>query len=136
MIITFISLFGGHYIYVRTLATPKSKFNHWYKSLKQGLAAAKEKKQPLVVKIGSKTCAPCLKMDKYTLVTPEVESFKNNICFAKLDFEKDMQEIDPLALSSIPTTIFYNKDGKELKRITGFIDRDNFVKYLKQLLKK
>lgn len=72
-------------------------------------------------------CGPC-KM--FGPVFEEVSNELKNIKFYKLNTEENNEDIlNDLGIMSIPTIILF-KDGKELKRTMGFMDKDSLIEFL------
>ena len=70
-------------------------------------------------------CGPC-KM--FGPIFEEVANEKN-INFVKLDVDKYGDIARKYGVMSIPTIILFN-DGKEVKRHTGFMSKDDFINFL------
>lgn len=85
--------------------------------------------KPTVIDLGARTCIPCKKM------APILESLskeylgKANILF--IDVHADQAAAQKLRIQMIPTQIFFNAQGKEVKRHVGFMDKADIVKELK-----
>jgi len=85
--------------------------------------------KPTVIDLGARTCIPCKKM------APILESLskeylgKANVLF--IDVHADQAAAQKLRVQMIPTQIFFNAQGKEVMRHTGFMDRAEIVKELK-----
>ena len=54
----------------------------------------------------------------------------NNINFIKLDVDKHPEVAREYAVMSIPTIILF-KEGKELKRHTGFMSKEELIEFIK-----
>lgn len=70
-------------------------------------------------------CGPC------KMFGPIFEDVSNekNINFVKLDVDKYSDIARKYGVMSIPTIILF-KDGKEVKRYTGFMSKDDFINFL------
>lgn len=79
-----------------------------------------------VVDFYANWCGPC-KM--FGPIFEEVSN-ESNINFVKLDVDKDSNISREYGVMSIPTIILF-KDGKEVKRFTGFMSKENFKEFLK-----
>jgi thioredoxin 1 len=93
------------------------------------IRAAAGSGRPTVVDFGARACIPCKKMAP---ILAELESElkgKGNVLFV------DVREARALAhqyrVQMIPTQIFYDVKGKEVKRHMGFMDKADIVKELK-----
>lgn len=91
----------------------------------QALSAGK----PTVIDLGARTCIPCKKM------APILESLsgeyrgKANVLF--IDVHEDQVAATRFKVQMIPTQIFFNSKGKEIKRHIGFMDKADIIKELK-----
>ena len=94
-------------------------------TVNQVLASGK----PAVIDLGARTCIPCKKM------APILESLageyrtRANVLF--VDVHEDQAAADRFKVRMIPTQIFFNSQGKEVKRHIGFLDRAGITKELK-----
>lgn len=75
-------------------------------------------------------CGPC-KM--FAPVFEEASKNYKNINFYKLNVDEDEKDVSrKLGVMSIPTTIIF-KDGKEIKRNIGFLDKDSLNEFLENI---
>ncbi|MBT0664272.1 thioredoxin family protein [Geobacter pelophilus] len=94
-------------------------------TVNQALSSGK----PAVIDLGARTCIPCKKM------APILESMSNeyrgkaNVLF--IDVHEDQAAAKKFRVQMIPTQIFFNAQGKEVKRHIGFMDRVDILKELK-----
>ena len=93
--------------------------------VKQALASGK----PAVIDLGARHCIPCKKM------APILETLSNeyrgraSVLF--IDVNEDQAAALKFSIQMIPTQIFFNSQGKEVKRHIGFIDKGDILKELK-----
>lgn len=83
-------------------------------------------KDKAVVDFSASWCGPC-KM--FGPIFEEVSN-DNDFNFVKLDVDKASDVAREYGVMSIPTIILF-ENGKEVKRFTGFMSRDNFNNFLK-----
>lgn len=94
-------------------------------TINQVLASGK----PAVIDLGARTCVQCKKM------APILESISNeyrgkaSVLF--IDVHEDEAAAKRFKVQMIPTQIFFNAQGKEVKRHIGFMDRADILKELK-----
>ncbi len=94
-------------------------------TISQALSSGK----PTVIDLGARTCIPCKKM------APILESLSNEykgkagVLF--IDVHEDQAAAQKFKVQMIPTQIFFNAQGKEVKRHIGFMDKADIVKELK-----
>ncbi|SDK55988.1 thioredoxin 1 [Maridesulfovibrio ferrireducens] len=84
-----------------------------------------------MVDIGAKACVPC------KMMIPVIESlskeYEGKAAIVFIDVWKNPGEASQFGISTIPTQIFYDKDGKEKMRHTGYFSKEEIVKVLKGL---
>ena len=94
-------------------------------TIRQALASGR----PTVIDLGARTCIPCKKM------APILESlageYRNRANVLFVDVHEDRAAADTFKVRMIPTQIFFNSQGKEVKRHIGFLDRAGITKELK-----
>jgi thioredoxin 1 len=94
-------------------------------TINQALSSGK----PAVIDLGARSCIPCKKM------APILESLSNEyrgkagVLF--IDVQEDQAAAQKYRVQMIPTQIFFNAQGKEVKRHIGFIDKQGILKELK-----
>ena len=85
--------------------------------------------KPTVIDLGARSCIPCKKM------APILESLSGeyrgraNVLF--IDVWADTASAQNFRVQMIPTQIFFNAQGKEVKRHIGFMDKPDIIKELK-----
>ncbi len=93
--------------------------------VKKALASGR----PLVIDLGARHCIPCKKM------APILESLSNEyrgragVLF--IDVNEDQAAALKFRIQMIPTQIFFNAQGKEVKRHIGFMEKTDILKELK-----
>jgi thioredoxin 1 len=94
-------------------------------TVNQVLASGK----PAVIDLGARTCIPCRKM------APLLESlageYRGKASVLFIDVREDQAAAQRFRIQMIPTQIFFNAQGKEVKRHTGYMDKADIVKELK-----
>jgi thioredoxin 1 len=84
-----------------------------------------------MVDLGAKSCVPC------KLMAPILEKlekdYKGRAAIVFLDVWKDPDQAKRFGISVIPTQIFYDKQGKEVLRHSGFMSEEAIVTQLKKM---
>jgi thioredoxin 1 len=84
-----------------------------------------------MVDIGAKKCIPCKMMAP---IMEELEKeYKGKAAIIFIDVWVDPPQSKRFGIRSIPTQIFYDRDGKEVKRHEGFMDKKAIVAELEKL---
>lgn len=87
-----------------------------------------------MVDLGAKTCVPC------KLMAPILEELKREykgraeVIFIDVWDEANKGKAQKFRIAAIPTQVFYNKQGEEVFRHTGFSDREAIIEKLEELL--
>jgi len=94
-------------------------------AIRQALSSGK----PAVIDLGARTCIPCKKM------APILESlsgeYRNKASVLFIDVHENSAAADKFRIQMIPTQVFFNAQGKEVKRHVGFLEKAEIVKELK-----
>ena len=94
-------------------------------SVRQSLSSGK----PTVIDLGARTCIPCKKM------APILESlsseYRNKASVLFIDVRENSAAASKFRIQMIPTQVFFNGQGKEVKRHLGFMEKAEIVKELK-----
>lgn len=84
-----------------------------------------------MVDLGAKKCIPC-KMMAPILEELQTE-YKDRAAIVFLDVWVNPEEARRFGIRAIPTQIFYDASGKEIKRHEGFLAKDAIVAELEEL---
>ena len=85
--------------------------------------------KPSVVDFGARSCIPCKKMAPILEELNRELDGKANVLF--VDVWKDNNAGGRYRVQMIPTQIFFDARGKEIKRHIGFMDKADILKELK-----
>ncbi|MBF0375975.1 MAG: thioredoxin fold domain-containing protein [Desulfamplus sp.] len=84
-----------------------------------------------MVDLGAKKCIPCKMMAPILEKLEKAYSGKAAIVF--IDVWENKEEAQKFGISAIPTQIFFDADGKEVTRHTGFMPEDAIVEQLSKM---
>jgi thioredoxin 1 len=93
-------------------------------TITQALASGK----PTIIDLGARTCIPCKKMAPILEELAATYRGQANVLF--IDVHADRQSASRFGIQMIPTQIFFDAQGKEVKRHVGFMERADLVKEL------
>jgi len=94
-------------------------------AVRQALSSGK----PTVIDLGARTCISCKKMVPILESLSSEYSGKASVLF--IDVREDQSAAQKFRIQMIPTQIFFDANGKEVKRHTGFMSKADIVKELK-----
>ena len=86
-----------------------------------------------MVDIGAKKCIPCKMMAPIMEELEKEYDSTGKAAIIFIDVWENQNEGRKFGIRSIPTQIFYNKDGKEVSRHEGFMDKKSIVAMLEKL---
>jgi thioredoxin 1 len=96
-----------------------------------GKIAKASPKLPRIVDVGADKCIPCIMM------APILEELKKEyagvLVVEFVDVWKNPEGAKQYGVRGIPTQIFYDANGKELKRHLGFISKQGILDQFQQL---
>ena len=85
--------------------------------------------KPTVIDLGARTCIPCKKMAPILESLSKEYRGKASVLF--IDVSEDQAAAQKFRVQMIPTQIFFDAKGKEVKRHMGFMDKAAILKELK-----
>jgi len=84
-----------------------------------------------MVDLGAKSCIPCKMM---TPIMEKLEKdYKGRAAILFIDVWKEPDQAKRFDIRTIPTQIFYDKEGKEVLRHTGFMSEEAIVTQLNKM---
>jgi len=85
--------------------------------------------RPTVIDLGARTCIPCKKMAPILEGLSREYKGKANVLF--IDVHEDNDAAERFKVRMIPTQIFFDAKGKEVRRHIGFMEKADILKELK-----
>jgi thioredoxin 1 len=84
-----------------------------------------------MIDLGAKKCIPCKMMAPIMEKLEKTYAGKAEIVF--IDVWKNNDQANRFRINAIPTQIFFDKDGNEVYRHTGFMDENSIVQQLTKM---
>jgi len=84
-----------------------------------------------MVDLGAKSCIPCKMMAP--ILEKLEKDYKDRAAIVFIDISKNSEPAERFGISVIPTQIFFDKQGKEVLRHTGFLSEEAIVTQLKKM---
>lgn len=83
-------------------------------------------------------CIPCKELDAFTFSDPKVIEASKNFYTFKADMTKSLSdEVEALRnkykIVGVPTVLILNSEGNEVKRVTGFVNAEEFYEMIKNI---
>jgi thioredoxin 1 len=84
-----------------------------------------------MVDLGAKSCIPCKMMAP--IMEKLEKDYKGRAAILFIDVWKEPDQAKRFDIRTIPTQIFYDKEGKEVLRHTGFMSEEAIVTQLNKM---
>ena len=108
----------------------------WQKFSIQSYEASLINNERMVIDFYADWCIPCKELDALTFSDERVIKEMGRFTNYKVDMTKMTQENEDLRkrfnVIGMPTVLIIDSRGKELNRITGFVNADEFLGYIKE----
>ena len=123
-------IWGAHY--------QKAAIPQYHEQISKGLVTANKSNHLIILDFYADWCAACKELDEYTWSNPKVQKeVSQNAVMVKLDFtltSKSGSELQQkYGVRGLPTVIILDKNGKELKRFSGFLKPKPFLKLFNEV---
>ncbi len=110
----------------------------WIKFDKVKYSQALENNEKMIIDFYADWCIPCKELDAITFSDPRVIEATKSFKTYKVDMTHTMDEKTEkirkeFNIKGMPTIIIMNSDGKEVKRLTGFVDADEFLDIIRNI---
>jgi thiol-disulfide isomerase/thioredoxin len=99
------------------------------------LVEASKQGKPIFVDFYATWCGPCIRLSKEVFTQDAVGNFFNeNVISFKVDAEKEeLTLVEEVGLDAYPTLVFFNAEGKVVKKHVGYIEEEALVGLARQV---
>ncbi|HEX9252231.1 MAG TPA: protein-disulfide reductase DsbD [Ignavibacteriaceae bacterium] len=117
---------------------PKEKLEpEWKKFSIENYEASLSNNERMVIDFYADWCIPCKELDALTFSDPRVLKEFDSFTNYKVDMTKNNETNEQLRkrfnVVGMPTVLIIDSEGKEIKRITGFVNADEFLTYIENI---
>ena len=102
----------------------------WH-SYDEGMALAKEQNKPVMIDFYADWCGWCKKLDSETYVDSDVIKMSEDFINVKVDTEVQGNFAQKYGVRGLPTIVFTDSDGNEIRRVVGYKNADAFLMEMK-----
>jgi thioredoxin:protein disulfide reductase len=110
----------------------------WIMDETDGFAEAARDGKPVMMDFYADWCAACLELDHQTYNQTEILDLANSFVSIKMDLtarsEVNSARNRKYQVVGMPTVIFFDSNGKELERFSGFKDADDMAEVMQRVL--
>lgn len=108
----------------------------WAKDLPSALKMAKAGKKLVMVDFTAVWCVNCHKLDRTTYKDAAVIKSLGNVVPVKVDYDKSPAIAKKYKVEALPVILFLDANGKEVGRISKYVDAKEFAKTATPILKR
>ncbi len=90
-----------------------------------------QKGQVTMIDLGAKKCIPCKMMAP--ILTKLEKAYEGTAEILFIDVWENKEQAEKFKIRAIPTQIFFNEEGEEVYRHTGFMDENAIVEQMSKL---
>lgn len=123
-------------VWLSISSTQASASIRWQPLAASSLNHAVSAKRPAVVEFAAEWCLPCVEMEHSTFTDPDVLRDATRFTMLQADVTESNAENDQLleefGVLGVPTIIFYDGTGREVDRVVGFVDAEEFRRLMRQ----
>ncbi len=136
----FKTVFSIIVIAVSIYALIPSELNEpeWKKFSIENYEASIKNNERMVIDFYADWCIPCKELDKLTFSKQSVIKEFERFTVYKVDMTKNDETYEQLRkrfnVIGMPTVLIIDSKGNEVKRLTGFVNEDEFLSYIKPVL--
>jgi thiol:disulfide interchange protein DsbD len=109
----------------------------WTPLSPNSLSTAIDNGKPAVVEFGAEWCLPCVEMENTTFRDPVVSRESQRFSMLQADVTEESSEntalLEEFVVSGVPTIIFYNTDGREVKRLVGYVSAEQMLDTMREI---
>jgi thiol:disulfide interchange protein DsbD len=110
----------------------------WIKFSHQQYNDAITTNEKILIDVSADWCIPCKELDHITFTDERVIEALSDFKSFKVDFTRSNSEENEIIrekfdIRGVPTLIFFDTNGSEVRRLTGFVDADEFLKILSNI---
>lgn len=106
---------------------------NWVTDYDKALAEAKASGKPVMIDFFATWCGPCKMLDKHTYTDAKVVEQSRSLVAVRIDVDQNQKLAQKYRVESIPTIVFLNSQGKEVRREVGFIAAPKMLEQMRRL---
>ena len=103
----------------------------WHKDLESALQDARERKAPILVRVGAEWCGWCRRLDR-EILKPEVQQALARFVLVELDADQDQEDVQRLNVGPIPALRVLDAGGSAVRSHDGYLAAKPLVGWLRR----
>jgi thiol:disulfide interchange protein len=97
------------------------------------LTRANQRGQLLFVEFYADWCAPCRLLDESVFPDPAIRKALNRFQKLRVDTDRHPKAGEAMGITTLPTLVILDEEGKEVGRMAGLIDRSGLLGWLDEV---
>jgi thioredoxin 1 len=110
---------------------PKPSLPPLEASTAEAFQTALQSKRPTIVDFGSNSCVPCIRFRPILRQVKDAHGDRINVLYMEVSDHRDLALRYKVRL--VPTVVFFDAKGQEVRRNVGFMDREGVERVLREL---
>ncbi len=106
--------------------TKKDSFSDWeiqWSGYEEGLERGAQEGKPIMMDLYWSKCPHCQRMDEETFPDPRVTALKDDFVWVREEVKEERTDLaEKYGVDSFPTLVILDSQGKEIKRLNGFMN--------------
>lgn len=117
-------------------ANKPEKSIKWYTDFNKASKDARKYAKPMLVDFYTDWCGWCKKLDSETYTDSRVIDASRKFVNVKVNGDKIPELVQKYKIEGYPTIIFLNSKSKEISRVVGYRNADDFLNAMNEAVKK
>ena len=106
----------------------------WYHNINKAIDDAAQSGRLIFVDVYTEWCSWCKKLDKETFQDKSFKQISAKFVLLKVDGDAEYEFCTRYKVRAYPTMLFLKADGKEVKRVKGYLPADKLVPIMQDVL--
>lgn len=107
---------------------------HWIESFEQALEQARILRRPIMTDVWARWCRWCHELDRRTYSDAQVIQRAQFMTCTKVNADREPLLSQRFGIRGLPTILFFDRHGREIDRVKGFVKASPFATYLDDVL--
>lgn len=100
----------------------------WLDSFDEAVRIADQKNKMIMIDFYADWCGWCKRLDETTYKDADVIAKGKNLINVRIDADREHELVKRYKISGLPTILFIDSTGKEIHRVVGYRQPQDFVK--------
>jgi thiol:disulfide interchange protein DsbD len=107
---------------------------HWIENFEQALEQARILRRPIMTDVWARWCRWCRELDRKTYSDGDVIERARLMTCSKVNADREPLLSQQFGIRGLPTILFFDRHGREIDRVKGFVKPSPFASYMDDVL--